>query len=639
VSDLGAQLATCLGHKKVLIIDDAYDATPALDDIGDEAVANCREELEDEQVRQDFEQIANTKVNTERLADLLAEVDIVERLWDAREAKSPAKKALEALFAQAGKALSDKRKPVEPLERLLKDDLKLEIVTLGSTDIEAGGRLAQHAKDARLFFVDYYLDPQSKDAAAVEACVKKVASIYKEYTAGDRPIVILMSSERLALEDQQRFRRTLNALGSHFAFIHKPELKDAINVQIALDGLGKTYKQACAIDKAMDTWEQAARDSVGKCAQDLRALDISDYAFLDKFRLDEERVQLGHYVLWLYGEYLNSLVEKRPEISKVADELDAIPVEPLFPPSLMPRDELVQVYSGTVFTDFRPKPPRQREQDDAHKYRVMLGDMYRRKAEAGTTIDAAVVITPACNLARASGTTPVTLLKGVLRPKVSTLKDEMVPEFLKVQGETYSAKWDLDAPLVMTVKELTEACEKHEWERVTRLRPLYALYLQRQYLAEMMRVGMPVATQWYFPLCAEVYGKGAANAATLIMQCTDVDALVWRITGADDAAIVFLERFITRLRTALQDSTLGDQDKKISEKLDDLINLRAPLVVKGKEVQVGDSFGVVLLREYKAMEKHNSGARILIRVFAGEIRPPKDAAGPVAAAPAARPQA
>ena len=122
------------------------------------------------------------------------------------------------------------------------------------------------------------------------------------------------------------------------------------------------------------------------------------------------------------------------------------------------------------------------------------------------------------------------------------------------------------------------------------------------------------------------------------MQCTDLDAFVWHITGADDVVVVFLEPFIRKLRTALQESGLGDQDKNISEKLDDLIKLRTPVVVKGKEVKVGDSFAVQVLREYKAMDKQNSASRILIRVFAGDIKPPEDP-GAAAAPPVPAPQA
>lgn len=630
---MGTQIAESLGYKKVLIIDDAYDETPALADIGDDPLAECAEALEDNATRSAFETILKRKIESERFSEILAEEDVVEVLWKARTAESGAKKALGVLFARAEEELRSKRKPMEPLETLLRNGLQLDVITLGSKDIGVQGRLAEHSKDARLFFVDYFLDPQSKEEAAVDACIRKVATIYGQYSAGDKPIVILMSSEELTAEQQQRFRRGLNALGSHFSFVHKGSLKDTIGVQITLDGLQKNYRQACTIDCALDTWEKSAQASVSQCAQDLRALDIADYAFLDKFRLDDERIHLGHYVLWLYGEYLNSVIEKQPKISVVADDLDAIPTDTMFPPSLIPNDELVQVYSGAVFTDFRPKPPRKNEQDDAHKYRVMLGDLYRTVyPKVGKKIEeAAVVITPSCNLARASGSVKVTMLRGLLRPKGRVpAKDAMVPEFLRIGDETYTATWDLEAPLVMTVKEITDACDVGQWKRVTRLRPIYALHLQRLYAADLLRVGMPVATQWYHPLSGEVYGKGEGNAAVRIMECDDTDACVWRITGKEEGegAVVFLETFVKRLREALTSSTLKANDRDLSAKLEDLIRLREPLdIKKGKEVQVG-SFGVTLLVKHEALTKHTAQSPILIRLFSSHTGPSRQANTP-----------
>jgi len=636
MSNLGTQIAASLGYKKVLIIDDAYDETPALADIGDDPVAECAEALEDASTRSAFEKILKRKVESEKFIELLLEEEVVETLWKARTAESGAKKALSVLFSKAEGELRGKRKPIEPLEKLLRDGLQLDVVTLGSKDIGAQGKLADHYKDARLFFVDYFLDPQSREETAVDACIKKVATIYGQYGAGDKPIVVLMSSEKLTAEKQQRFRRGLNALGSHFSFVHKTSLTDSIGVQITLDGLQKNYRDACTIDRALDTWEKSAQKSVSQCARNLRALDIADYAFLDKFRLDDERIHLGHYVLWLYGEYLNSVIERQPEISNVADDLDDIRMDTVFPPSLMPNEELVQVYSGAVFSDFRPKPPRKNEQDDAHNYRVMLGDIYRKvyPEAVGKVEEAAVVITPSCNLARAAGGTKVTMLKGVLRPKVRVpAKDAMVPEFLCIEGEMYTATWDLEAPLVKTVKEITDECNAGQLERATRLRPLYALHLQRQYAADLLRVGMPVATQWYYPLSGEVYGKGDGNAAVRIMEFRDTEAFAWRITGKaeGEGAVVFLETFVNRLRDALNASTLKEKDKHLAEKLEELIKLREPVVVKGKEMQVG-SFGVTLLDKYEVLTRHTAQSPILIRLFPGHTIPSGQSNAPDAAA-------
>src|SRR5581483_1913721 len=194
----------------------------------------------------------------------------------------------------------------------------------------------------------------------------------------------------------------------------------------------------------------------------------------------------------------------------------------------------------------------------------MLGDIYRRVHPAGQIDEAYVVITPSCDLARSTGTTKVTLLAGVLKLKAnSPASDGGVPEFLTIDDKTYSASWDLTAPLVKTVKEVHDDCREGNWTRLTRLRPIYALHLQRQYASVLLRVGIPVATQWYHPLAAEVYEKGHKSAAVRIFECGDTDPLVWRITGKDEnpPAIVFMEPFIEKLRTALKEKSAKPENK------------------------------------------------------------------------------
>ena len=491
-----------------------------------------------------------------------------------------------------------------------------------------------------LIFMDFFLgdeaDPaderiNEKLSLAQENACRLVREVSIAAKPNATPLFVVISS--LATNDNvPQFRDSAELLASKFRFLSKTDIeKDPARRDFVLRSLVSQRAAGDAVEKLTADWEGSIRHALDDMMKSIRRLDLADYAYLQTYRLTDEKISLLNYLTWLYNGYLSSFVEER--LAKTDADTTKPLVEFTKPSAVLrPMSEIPRIYSRITTT-------RVSDFGDSPAPKIWTGDLFVRKAvlgkyaipeaaapaedqdldaqvavppapagdaapavegkqteEAGATADASLApkekqepelpdvvaaVTPVCDLVpgREKART-VMLLGGELTElgKAKEASNHLLvydrPGGLPDQGVEFLIKWDPKWPLAYPRSAFDgEGVLGTDYMRVTRLRELYAAEIAQSMAADLARVGVPIAPPFTRPLDVQVR---IAGRKTPILSTVGVSQrpYAWDLhkkkTGAG-REWVFSETFLWDLRAAVKANAPADHAGLVL--VDDLANL------------------------------------------------------------------
>lgn len=485
--------------QRILLIDDAYDCP----EINEEHGGDFLDFFNDDQAPDFWNDIGVQK----EILDLAVEAAMQEQ-FESDEFQ----KTCQALYDEFVKTKKPKYDPgghfnklkepslnaLKPLEGLLrKCGNQIDVRTAG---LKNGPPLYDEFHP-QVLFLDYYLSDDIPVAGDIEIGERKSAraaslsflnGITRE-DAEDIPAIVLMSSRQIG--DEDRYRQAVegkHVMSLRFGFLKKDSIelhgnnnKILIKHEAAdtLLDMSQGYLFGRFIEQALGKWKSGAEEALNRFMKDIGDLHTKDFAYLMRFRLQEEGQPLSEYLEWFFGECLKGQINEKVDwkhnsFSRLdgEDRLDE-KIEGVLPePSIKVAE---------IFDRIRVN----RSHNKTDQYR--LGNLYVQPK--GHTIRA--IITPDCDLVERGGkfkAERVLTMGGTLHKLENT--DSFFTDNLFIRGGTpYSIKWNpkdlITFPLTGkdSLKEIKSLCF------CGTLNPLYAQAVQRYALTDLSRIGLPTS--------------------------------------------------------------------------------------------------------------------------------------------------
>lgn len=474
------------------IIDDAFDSSPT-SPLTPEEIQTALDNIDDDALNSICSVLGLQPDDEDGVRKSLQGIDGTLVLYRQRTELAPA--AASALFDQFTIFAEGKLTQLKPLLELLNNaGIKCEVF---GSDYNPKGSTAPH-----LVFVDLKLkegiagSPRHEDA--VEVCTK-----LKAEHPESRPFVFLMSSLPLALgQKREEFRKGAELFQSEFDDIDKATFANADELERILASYTKSLAQLATLRKSMEHVLSAVHQAGKNVMAELRALDLADYFVLYHNTAAVEKTQLGTYIVELLLEYLAHEVEGQSQVWDLAKVLDSLNVEALPRARFGITPAAAKLYSANMLHSEKMLLAEDDNKNGPANGHFFTGDIFfeAQSFNLPTPTRAFAIITPVCDLVRPDR------LKG----KSILLCEGEVKDF---EAGTYLIAGD-ELPIVVmknprsSEKLITIEWKKkklHIWDdedranfadpqkcvyvRKGRLRPVFALQLQRAVTSDLSRVG------------------------------------------------------------------------------------------------------------------------------------------------------
>lgn len=483
------------GALKVAVVDDAMHP-PRLDRLAEEEAAAVKQLL-----TQNEEVIAELKKQ-----DCELEASADKRLGILAGTDAPL-----ASVGLVGEVSADALRMIEEHRafRRLLDSLKQEVSEVKVCDpFEKMPDLTGY----NLVLLDYYLEGPAKSG---DLAVEVAASIRTQHGRPEDQQIVLMSSLESVRDLRGNFRATTGLTGSAFAFVGKPDLNETWKVKAHLGMLDRARPYAPALTQ----YRAKLDETLIKASKDLLTLvddlDIGDYAFLQSHALMKDGHPLGDYVFWLLSSQLMTLAFECDEMRERQWALDRLefvgePFAATVPSTVVANllhSALVSRNIGRLGAHPRAKP--------GSKYvdfpLVQLGDVFlnvdRTKAIVVMSADCDLAFSPMADR-EPDAETPVMLVPGT----PIKLKDATGDPDAKIDGilhreEVYRIVWEFAKYRSVPLGELEGwlTSKGYDVSNRDRLRPLFALKLQQEFGAHLLRVGPPIMPPMTTPAVGRVF--------------------------------------------------------------------------------------------------------------------------------------
>ena len=534
------------GIERVLIIDDAYDP-PDLDSetfdfladfiTGDEVRAVCEElRIEpstiDEAVNSvDEGDSDNIALNTiyRALYEKYVQTgesrfDIGERFSILKEPALAILRLLECYLNECGEAVQVKKVGIEDAVECF-FDFRPQILILDyylSDEVPGEGRVSG-SKMTKARGKSYELLGELVDSNDLES----------------RPSIILMSSRKVRNIDQFRYvSADLPILSLRFGFLHKKLVrKEDQNVIVegsaaeALLDASQGYIFSNQIEQALFQWKKGTESALIDFLKEVGRISLKDYAYLIRFRLQDENQPFSDYLEWFFGESLKGWIEEKVDwnhasFSSLADDKKT---GGLIGSAFEGPSDII----AKLFHRVRVYGRRKQECID---YR--LGDLYVQNDKQ--TIRA--VITPDCDLVVRNGQRKAkNILTLVGKLDRFDTKNCTADDFLIREGSPYSVSWDkkLETFPIQGETSLIETAKMEYWGT---LRPMYSQEIQSRVIKDLSRVGLPVSPAFGINVPATIWIKYINGYQQIKTSAQSVATIVPPRAGKKDVPRVLLRR-------------------------------------------------------------------------------------------------
>ena len=258
-----------------------------------------------------------------------------------------------------------------------------------------------------LVLMDFFLSPPERTTGAStrkEELADRKSSIdllknILQVDDGVTPAVILMSSEDVQGR-AQRYRSSLEGkvTALRFGFLNKNWIQRAgdglIAVGDAADVLMETsgsFEFGRILEAALRRWKCGAETGLKELYEELRDLDVKDFAYLLRFRLYEEGEPFADYLEWFLGESLRAVVDNKvewntEEFSRLNEKELTEAIEGAHP---VPSSRIAQFFNRMRFNS----------RQNRVRVRFGLGDLFIAPDKKSVRM----VITPDCDIVVRNG--------------------------------------------------------------------------------------------------------------------------------------------------------------------------------------------------------------------------------------------
>lgn len=452
-----------------------------------------------------------------------------------------------------------KRQALDGFAGQLEESLALNVAKIGAcvardtTDAPVG-------EDVGLIFLDYELEAGTGNGNFSATILERIYTLFKE--RNDVPLVILMSNLNLDEGKISDFQMRTKLLSGMFYFVPKESLFNPEMLHYRLASFAKAIPTGRALQRFVQNIEDSIEKARSEVFNDLRALSIADYAYLQTMRLHDDGQPMGEYLTWLFTSHLGQKITEDANHQAVESSVNALRFESLPPTQTKPSGHLARLYSSAVLR----KVPPLASVSDTSGASLQFGDLFRKTG----TKKVWLCINAPCDLAF-SDTRPlrkkrsILLLPGELLEIEKQMKsaDQRKPRTEMVRldaNKTHRIVWDTKEVARCDWSKLVEWQTAEKCTRVARLHTPFALEIQRSFAADLSRIGMPVPPPVYSEVVAELYCLDEHDEPVLL---TDEGATSAIITGSDRGErLVLGEVFMDSLPSMLE-TAKGHLEKRI----------------------------------------------------------------------------
>ena len=413
-------------------------------------------------------------------------------VWSLYQEKKLKGKVYEQLFATFKTEQENKRNDLKELIRVLRDDLGFTVKTQGSSTHSVSGA-------PQLILLDLYLSFKDHQKA-VDNSVARIERMLQDKPETNRPFIIVMSSKGEKLSGTGlELKEKAGLMGSKFRTLAKAEASTVLPAQLQDMLLGLEDAEIYA--EWLGAWSEALEGSKKALLKKLRLLDLSDLAYLYKYRLQEEGMPLGTYLRKLAEDHV--LYELEGTISLEAKtklmnglRFAEIPTAQFLPSAQIPVlkftssfvNEIVVNSNGFQFSDA--------------KQELVLGDLLISKPKTWTAgkpphleggMEILVVLSQACDILQCKSDTFL-FLRGFIQERKwsDDIGDpQSGTDIFYFNKQRFRINWEKAKITAWHVNQtsIRLSPKNGRFLRIARLREVEALRLQNLFASNLTRVG------------------------------------------------------------------------------------------------------------------------------------------------------
>ena len=498
-----------------IVVDDAYDRTPKaadlifdrdqwdifVDDLTDEDTLTLRS-------------LYPAYVSGQE-GQLFQDDDFIARLWDARDQFRP--EHIGPLFETYVHDSQHDLRVVKAVENQLVD-LDLGVQT-------AGRVFAAAAACADLIVIDLFLGAQQTESD-MSITVEGLAQVVKRRL--DKPPVIILISRSGQLRFQvETFRNDAGVFASGFRTIAKSDVEKPGRLEHLIRELARHRQDSLKLNAFLRRWTDGLSSAVRRTQNDIRRLDLEDWAQIRDLLLAAEESSAGRYILEVLELAFLHELESEASFIAAAAALDTLESETYPPTTITVSKDTLGLVAKTLY-----EHENCRELDVDAAAPVAFGDIVGPikgsefpEDTVFARLDNAVLITmtPGCDLQRGDAAR-ILFMVGKARDLDVVAVGEAstglrTPILNLPEGKRVWVDWQPNHLITLTsdnVGALLSTTE-NSVTRLARLRTANAVSLQQQLLSDLGRVGLVAPMPSTFPVQVAVYYPSSEGVLTPVL--------------------------------------------------------------------------------------------------------------------------
>ena len=506
------QLLQANAIRDAIVVDDAYDRTPKSSDLATE-----RDEWSnfvDDLTENDLQTLrsvypAFAAGQEERL---FLEDDFIEGLWSARDLFRP--ELIGPLFATYEQDLAHDLRFLQAVEAQLRA-LNVRVRT-------AGRDFVKEANSVDLIVIDLFLGAQ-QTVPDMHISLEGLARVV-ERKIECPPVIILMSRSSSLMEQADGFRSSARVFASGFRTIAKADVEKAGRLEQIVRELARHREDSLKLNAFLLGWTQAVADAVRRTQDDIRRLDLEDWAQIHDLLLAAEGSSAGRYILEILEYSFLHELESEHSFLDAAAALDTLDREPHPPTTIAGSKDTLGLVAKTLYEHANC-----RLLDGEAAYPVAFGDIigpirsgeFPRESVFAQLEEAVLIaMTAACDLQRGNVERILFMVgktKGIdARATGEALAGFRTPILYMPDGKRVWVDWQRNHVITLTSREVDALIsgDKCSITKVARLRTANAVSLQQQLLSNIGRVGLVAPIPLTFPVDVAVYYPSRGGALT-----------------------------------------------------------------------------------------------------------------------------